>query len=96
MPAIADLQVLKEAQLALAQAEFTQEQISLFKKYNQVGYKNLIRLLNGDTPEKLKGESNENIGPLTADNPNVAKVLSKKGTKAPAESRTRKRKVKNG
>ena len=62
MPALASLDDLKEVvvrleELKSSHAEAYEAFAAVLKKYRKVGYKNICKLLLGETtPEKLKGE----------------------------------------
>jgi hypothetical protein len=57
MPAIASLEDLKAAQKDLLEAKDIEELKRVFKKWRNIGWKNICKLwLKESTPEKLKGE----------------------------------------
>jgi hypothetical protein len=62
MPAVASLEDLKNVLADLEQLKTTNPEAydavaALFRKHRKVGYKNICKLLLGEsTPEKLKGE----------------------------------------
>jgi len=57
MPAIASLEDLKAAQEDLLAAKDLVELKATFKKWRNIGWKNICKLwLQENTPEKLKGE----------------------------------------
>ena len=63
MPALASLEELRsvEGTFRAVKEKFPEaygELSALFKKYRSVGYKNIVKLMLGETtPEKLKGEA---------------------------------------
>jgi len=57
MPAIASLEDLNAAQKDLLEATDLNELKAVFKKWRNIGWKNICKLwLQESTPEKLKGE----------------------------------------
>ncbi len=57
MPAIAPIEDLRNAQKDLLAAKDLDELKSTFKKWRNIGWKNICKLwLQESTPEKLKGE----------------------------------------
>lgn len=57
MPAIAPIEELRAAQKDLLEAKDLDELKAAFKKWRNIGWKNICKLwLQESTPEKLKGE----------------------------------------
>ena len=57
MPAIAPIEDLRAAQEDLLAAKYLVELKAAFKKWRNIGWKNICKLwLQESTPEKLKGE----------------------------------------
>ena len=57
MPAIASLEDLRAAQEELLKTKDIEELKRVFKKWRNIGWKNICKLwLEESTPEKLKGE----------------------------------------
>jgi hypothetical protein len=58
MPAIAPIEDLKAAQEELLRTKDIEELKRVFKKWRNIGWKNICKLwLEETTPEKLKGET---------------------------------------
>lgn len=58
MPAIAPIEDLRNAQKELLEAKDIEELKRVFKKWRNIGWKNICKLwLEESTPERLKGES---------------------------------------